>query len=269
MRWKLLNATRAQTNLIDDLLDVSRIITGKLRLNLLPTQLTGVVNAAVDIARPAANAKSIALNIQIDEAAGVVNGDPDRLQQIAWNLISNAIKFTGEGGHVSVKVECAESSEAVRLRVSDTGKGISPEFLPHVFDRFRQADSTTTRSHGGLGLGLAIVRQLIEIHGGRIRAESGGEGKGATFIAEFPSMDATRHQSQPATPLVSQTEITDDFSVDCPPTLKGARVLLIDDEADAREVLTMILKNCGAEVFATASVREALKKFSSGDRTSW
>jgi len=251
---------RAQTKLIDDLLDVSRIITGKLRLNMRPTELMSVISAAIDAARPAANARNIELNVAQPEAACTVNGDPDRLQQIVWNLISNAIKFTHEGGNVSVQIECAEST--VSLRVIDTGKGISAEFLPHVFDRFRQADSTTTRQHGGLGLGLAIVRQLIEMHGGTIRAESAGEGEGATFIAEFPLMKAADDDSQTTSMArFSQTKVIEGFSADCPPSLKGSRVLVIDDEADAREVLTMILKQCGAEVFAADSVNNALEKF--------
>ena len=175
---------QAQAQLVEDLLDVSRIITGKLRLEVSPTELVPVVQAAMDAVRPAAAAKSIELRTALDPAAGPVSGDPARLQQVAWNLISNAVKFTARGGRVEVRLERADSH--VEFTVSDTGQGIAPEFLPYVFDRFRQADGSTTRMHGGLGLGLAIVRHLVELHGGTVRAESAGAGHGATFKVQLP-----------------------------------------------------------------------------------
>ncbi len=174
---------RAQARMVDDLLDTSRIITGKLTLRVQPVDLSALILAAVDGLRPAAGAKEIALQLQLDEGAGLA-GDPDRLQQVAWNLISNAIKFTPPGGRVSVGLKRLGSS--VELTVSDTGIGIAPEFLPHVFDRFRQGDATSTRAFGGLGLGLSIVRQLVELHGGTVRVESGGPHLGATFTVNLP-----------------------------------------------------------------------------------
>ncbi len=248
---------RAQTQLIDDLLDVSRIITGKLRLNARPTDFAPIINAAIDSARPAAEAKAIQLN-KVFDAAGIVSGDPDRLQQIVWNLISNAIKFTPEGGHVSVRLERNDSHVLVSVR--DTGKGISAGFLPHVFDRFRQADSTMTRQHGGLGLGLAIVRQLVELHGGTVRVDSSGEGRGATFTVELPTI-TTQLVETNTLPRVDEAQATIETFGDCPPALKGARVLVVDDETDAREIVTMILQQCGAKVTATSSAGEALEEF--------
>jgi PAS domain S-box-containing protein len=181
---------QAQSQLIDDLLDTSRIITGKLRLDMRPVDLASVVAAAAETARPAAEARDISLQTILDTHVGPISGDPDRLQQVVWNLLSNAIKFTPKGGRVQVMLERAESH--VRITVADTGRGIAPEFLPHVFDRFRQADQTTTRTHGGLGLGLAIVRQLVELHGGTVGVESEGEGRGASFIVGLPLLPLRR-----------------------------------------------------------------------------
>jgi signal transduction histidine kinase len=175
---------RAQTQLIDDLLDVSRIVSGKLRLDMRTVEPIRVVEAALDAVRPSAEAKSIQLQLALDPAAGPLHVDPDRLQQIVWNLLTNAVKFTPRGGRVQVVLRRVGSS--VEIEVTDSGQGISPEFLPHVFERFRQADGSTSRSHGGLGLGLAIVRHLVELHGGAIRAESPGEGRGATFVVQLP-----------------------------------------------------------------------------------
>jgi signal transduction histidine kinase len=175
---------KAQAELIEDMLDVSRIITGRLRLELRPVELFTPVEAALDAVRPAAEAKGVRLESRIFPKAGVILGDPHRLQQIVWNLLSNAVKFTPAGGSVCVSAQRLDTH--LRLTVSDTGKGIHPQFLPHVFDRFRQAENTISRTHGGLGLGLSIARHLVELHGGSIDASSGGEGRGATFTVTFP-----------------------------------------------------------------------------------
>jgi signal transduction histidine kinase len=176
-------SARAQNRLINDLLDVSRIITGKLRLDIRAVDLPSVIAAAVDAARPAAEANNLRLQTLIDPQAELILGDPDRLQQVVWNLLSNAVKFTPKGGRVQVRLERVNSH--VEIVISDTGKGIEPEFLPNVFDRFRQSDGSMTRRHGGLGLGLAIVRQLVELHGGTVSVSSAGEGQGATLRLLF------------------------------------------------------------------------------------
>jgi signal transduction histidine kinase len=175
---------KAQAELIEDMLDVSRIITGRLRLELSPIDLHSPVEAALDAVRPAANAKGVHLDCRLFPSIGYIQGDPRRLQQIVWNLLSNAVKFTPAGGTVRVSVERLDLH--LRLTVSDTGKGIHPQFLPHVFDRFRQAENTISRTHGGLGLGLSIARHLVELHGGTIDATSEGIGMGATFTVTFP-----------------------------------------------------------------------------------
>ncbi len=249
---------KAQAQLVDDLLDVSRIITGKLRLDVRPFDLGSVIEAVVESVRPAAEAKSIRLQVLLDPRAGGVSGDPDRMQQVAWNLLSNAIKYTPKGGRVQVRLERVNSH--VEVTVSDTGQGISPQFLPFVFDRFRQADQSTGRAHGGLGLGLAIVRHLVELHGGTVRAESPGEGHGATFTVALPVMIAHDRQRfldgdvERRHPTAGADEV-----LDCPPALDGLRVLIVDDEAGAREVLTAMLERCGAEVRSAASAGEALE----------
>ncbi len=247
---------KAQAQLIEDLLDVSRIITGKLRLDVRQTELAPVVKAAMDAVRPAAAAKDIELRTALDPLAGPVPGDAARLQQVAWNLISNAVKFTGKGGSVDVRLERVDSH--VELKVSDTGQGISAEFLPYVFDRFRQADGSTTRLHGGLGLGLAIVRHLVELHGGLVRAESQGTGQGATFTVELP-IAALRH-SDFGLRLEEQDSTASQSALGNPQSaiLSGLRVLVVDDEEDARELLRTVLEKRGAEVVAVAGVREAL-----------
>ncbi len=233
------------TRLVEDLTDVSRIAAGKLRLKAGPVDLWGVIAAAIVAVRPAARAKGIRLK-SIGGAARRVWGDGGRLQQVVWNLLSNAIKFTPEGGGVEIRVGLADGR--AQIVVSDTGRGIGPDFLPFVFERFRQADSATTRTHGGLGLGLAIVRQLVELHGGTVRAESPGEGQGATFTVSLPiptfQLDGAEGHEAPG-------------KVDAP-SLEGLRVLVVDDEADARESLTVVLEQCGAVVTAVASAREAL-----------
>ena len=244
----------AQHQLVRDLLDVSRIISGKLQLKTRRVGLAPIVEAALDSMRQAAAAKSIRLGAEYDDETDLVSGDPDRLQQVIWNLLSNAIKFTPKGGTVGVRVERYGSD--VRVRVSDTGQGIAPEFLPHVFERFRQQDGSTTREHGGLGLGLAIVRHLVEQHGGRVTAESEGERRGSTFTINLPiaAVKAAPGEREPAGPPPSRTSPEDG-----PATLGGVRVLLVDDEPDARELLGMVLGWAGAEVSAAASAAEALE----------
>jgi signal transduction histidine kinase/ActR/RegA family two-component response regulator len=244
---------RSQAQLIDDLLDISRIITGKIRLNVQTVQLLPVIEAAIDTVRPAADAKNIRLQAVLDPAAGPVLGDSERLQQIVWNLLSNAIKFTPKRGRVQVCLQRINSH--VEIVVADTGQGISAEFLPYVFERFRQADSSITRSFGGLGLGLAIVRQLVELHGGTVHAESPGEGQGATFTVKLPLMAVGLIAIEPERvhPAVGGS-----FPFDCSPRLDGLKILIVDDDADIRDLLTYTLEVCGAEVMAAASADEAI-----------
>ncbi len=250
------NAT-AQAQLIDDLLDVSRIITGKLRLEVQPVDLAQVIATALDAALPAADAKGIRLERAFDAGASMVSGDPARLQQVVWNLFSNAIKFTPAGGRVEVKLERAGAH--VEIVVTDDGQGISPHILPYVFERFRQADSSTTRAHGGLGLGLAIVRHLVEMHGGTVAAESAGVGHGATFTVRLPlvvvrPLDGRRADDGAR----AQAATTSDAAFNYPPELKGLRLLVVDDEEDTRVLLTTVLEKCGASVVSVASAGEAL-----------
>ncbi len=245
---------RAQNQLIDDLLEVSRIVTGKLRLDVQPVDLAAVIVAATDAARPAAEAKNIRLQTLLDSQASSVSGDPDRLQQVVWNLVSNAVKFTPKGGRVQIKLERVNSH--IEITVADTGAGIKPEFLPYVFDRFRQSDATVTRKHGGLGLGLSIVRQLVELHGGTVRAESEGEGHGAIFIVSLPFIVTRRD-----TPLMERVHPSTNLgniSFKCPPQLVGLRVLIVDDESDTRDLLRAVMERCGCEVTTLGSAAEAL-----------
>lgn len=243
----------AQRRLIDDILDVSRIITGNLRLSVQPIALVPVIEAAVDAVRPAADAKHIQLQINIEPQTGVISGDPDRLQQIVWNLLSNAIKFTPEEGRVELQLSRFNST--VQIKVSDTGEGIEEEFLPFVFERFRQANGTTTRRHGGLGLGLAIVRHLVELHGGTVAAKSRGREQGSTFTVTFPvARTATGAKQSRRAQDVSRQKVVPPIS---PPVLNDLRVLVVDDEADTLEFLTMVMEGCGAHVTAAASVSEA------------
>nr|WP_237741488.1 PAS domain S-box protein [Anabaena sp. PCC 7108] len=245
--------SHALAQLIEDVLDVSRIIRGKLQLNLRPVELVPVVEAAIDTVRPAADAKEISLDFQEDSAVGIVMGDANRLQQIVWNLLSNAVKFTPKRGRVEVQLERINSR--VQIRVSDTGSGISPEFLPYVFERFRQADSSTTRSHGGLGLGLAIVRHLVELHGGTVSVISQGIEQGTTFIVNLPMkvVSINYDTPQPELSIARDTYANQQF-----PILADLRVLVVDDEADARHLLTTILGQYGAQVMAVASAMEAM-----------
>ncbi|MBW4500841.1 MAG: PAS domain S-box protein [Scytonema hyalinum WJT4-NPBG1] len=244
---------RAQAQLVEDLLDVSRIIQGKLRLNVRAVDLLSVIEAAIDTVRPAALAKNIELQPVLDPAAGPVFGDSDRLQQIVWNLLSNAVKFTPKGGRVQIRLERVHSY--VEIVVADTGQGISPEFLPYVFDRFRQADSSMTRSFGGLGLGLSIVRNLVELHGGSVHVESPGEGQGTTFTVKLPLSPVSAKIEEPE--RVHPT-VGGSLGFDYTPRLDGLRILVVDDEVDARELLIQILVECGAEVVALATADEVI-----------
>ncbi len=246
-------SARAEARLVEDLLDISRITTDNLRLNTRPVELAPIVGAAVDSLRPATESKDIQLRTVFDPNVGKVIGDPGRLQQVMWNLLSNAIKFTPSGGRVEVGIDAVDSY--ARITVSDTGQGINATFLPHVFDRFRQEDGSSTRQHGGLGLGLALVRQLVELHGGTVRAESLGEGQGATFTVHLPFTADGREQreSSLARPEVESKDRDDRLA-----RLDGLRVLIVEDDEDSRELLTTVLKRSGAEVTAASSAIEAL-----------
>ncbi|MBW4496028.1 MAG: response regulator [Oscillatoria princeps RMCB-10] len=243
--------TKSLVKLIEEILDVSRIINGKLNLNMASVNLAPTIEAAIDSLRPAAEAKNIRLNAALDRTIRPVLGDRERLQQVIWNLLSNAIKFTPKGGRVAVTLHSADS--CAEIEVSDTGAGISPDFLPYVFERFRQADSTSTRSYGGLGLGLALVRHLVELHGGIVRADSAGAGQGAAFTVRLPLAEwgAGRPASgvgekQPAPPPMP------------PSPLAGLRVLVVEDDADTSELIATVLEGHDAKVTAVSSVREAL-----------
>jgi len=241
---------KVQAQLIEDLLDLSRIISGKLRLEMRPIDLPTVLAAALDSVRPAAEAKSIRIVPLLDAAASPVLGDAGRLQQVVWNLLSNAIKFTPARGTVELVLQ--RLGGRAEIIVSDTGMGIKPDFLPHVFERLRQADSSSTRRHGGLGLGLAIARHLIESHGGTIEARSAGENRGATFIVSLPlSLNAVVKTAEP--------DVSDsDTGLGLRRRLEGVRVLVVDDEPDARELVSRALQRDGADVLAASSAAEAL-----------
>lgn len=241
---------KLQTQLIEDLLDTSRLIHGRLRLSFGSVQLVPVIEAAVETVRLAAEAKGIHLTTHLDPQVGPVLGDPHRLQQVVWNLLSNAVKFTEYGGSVEVRLDLVDSDAQIAVR--DTGQGISAEFLPYVFDRFRQANGSTTRSVGGLGLGLAIVRQLVEMHGGRVSVSSPGEGQGTVFTIALPlyqvgSDRANREPADRVSPVSGQNTSP----------LEGLQILVLDDETDARDFLTVMLEEYGARVTGVASVAEA------------
>jgi PAS domain S-box-containing protein len=248
------NAT-VQAQLIEDILDVSRIITGKMRIEVKPIRWHEIIQAAVDTVRPAIDGKGLSLKVELDPAADNAAGDPDRLQQVVWNLLSNAIKFTGAGGQIDLRLTRVGSQN--ELVVKDTGRGISPDFLSHVFDRFRQADSSSTRVQGGLGLGLAIVRHLVELHGGSVEVESAGINQGSKFTVTLPTRT-----------MAVTTDDLDRISAEKPPrallpfgdapSLDGVRVLVVDDDRDARELLSTVLCRFGANVTAVSSVEEAL-----------
>ncbi|HEV8428668.1 MAG TPA: ATP-binding protein [Pyrinomonadaceae bacterium] len=240
---------RVQAQLIDDLLDVSRIVSGKLNLDVRPLDIASVARAAINVVRPAADAKGISLDYSAEPGLGAISADSGRLHQIIWNLLSNAVKFTPHGGKIFVRVERAGSDASVTVR--DTGQGIEAEFLPRVFDRFRQADSSTTRSFGGLGLGLAIVRHLVELHGGTVSAQSDGVNKGASFTATFPLL---ADRAEPVAIAHSEPSSIDFHSLD------GLRVLLVDDEPEARQIISTVITRTGAEVQACTCASEALAK---------
>lgn len=253
------NAT-LQTKLIDDLLDISRIITGKLTLDRGVIEVAHVVSDAVNTVRPAADAKNITIVTTFDAEAGPVLGDANRLQQVVWNLLSNAVKFTPKHGHIDVALQRVNSE--VEISVGDSGEGISSEFLPYVFDRFRQGDGKTTRSHTGLGIGLAIVRQLVESHGGTVNAYSDGPGCGATFKFRLPvlSINIMPGRKIAADRTLTRARGTARLSVECPPQLDGVRVLVVDDDSDTRQMLKAALSECMADVITAASAAEALKE---------
>ncbi len=247
---------RAQTQLVDDILDVSRIITGKLRLEVMSVDPVAVVDAAIESVRLAAEAKGIHIRKTIDAGLMWVAGDAARLQQVIWNLLSNAIKFTPGGGILNVRLGRVGSQ--VEIAVADTGQGIAPEFLPYVFERFRQADGTTSRRYGGLGLGLSIVRHLVELHGGAVRADSGGEGQGATFTVSLP-LAPKGHAVAGGVAAHAPAPAVISLQLDSPESLEGVKILLVDDEADTRELVRAVLEHCGAAVSTATSVAEALE----------
>ncbi len=246
----------AQAQVISDILDLSRIVGAKFRLDVRPIQIAPVVAAAIETLMPAANARGIKVQTVLDPSAGLVSGDTDRLRQVVWNLVSNAIKFTPKGGHVTARVERADPN--VVITVEDSGAGISPQVLPHVFERFRQGDSSNTRAHGGLGLGLAVVRHLVELHGGQVSASSAGEGQGSTFTVTVPLLDpaeAARGDRDQGAPAATE-DLPDDA-----PRLDGVRVLVVDRNEEVREVISRILRLGGADVDTVGSTAEALTLF--------
>ncbi len=247
---------RVQVQLIEDLLDMSRIISGKIRLEVRPVMPESFIAAAIDTVNPAAEAKGIRLHSLLDSHAGPVSGDHNRLQQVIWNLLANAIKFTPKGGQVRVVLERVDSR--VEISVCDNGQGIKPEFLPYVFERFRQADASITRSHGGLGLGLAIVKQLTELHGGTVRAESAGPGHGSTFVVALPLAVLSRERLQKNPPPASEAAQRQASRAYCSTSLRGTKVLVVDDERDAQRLVKRVLEECEAEVITAGSAAEGL-----------
>jgi PAS domain S-box-containing protein len=244
--------TRVQAQLISDLLDISRIVSGKIALQIQSVSLTSIVGEAIETVQQEAEAKSIALRTELEDGVGFVAGDPARLQQVVWNLLSNAVKFTPPGGHIVVGLRGMNGH--AQITVADDGVGIRAEFLPHVFDRFHQADRSITRRFGGLGLGLSIVKHLVELHGGAVRAESAGEGKGSTFVITLPTSSAAADSD------AGEAEVRERIATEAI-ALQGIRVLVVEDDPDTREFLTRLLDSHGALVVSTASAREALDNF--------
>lgn len=242
-------AARSQAQLIEDLLDVSRIVTGKFRMEMQDVELGSVLKSAVENQRMVASAKKIVVTLTQEAVDLTIKGDPDRLQQVFWNLLSNAVKFTPANGAVDVRM--LETERDVVVTVTDTGIGIAPDFLPHVFDRFRQADSTSTRQHTGMGLGLAIVRHVVELHGGRVRAESGGADTGSSFVVTLPLPGNTHSRTLHATPAAAPLAAPETHH-------RPWRILLVEDDADAREVTVTGLEKAGFEIRAAATAQEAL-----------
>jgi signal transduction histidine kinase len=245
---------RSQNQLIEDLLDVSRIITGKLRLDVRPVNPMDFIESAIEAVLPAAEAKGIDVQKALDKEVSSISGDPARLQQVVWNLLSNAIKFTPSGGRVQVRLERVNSH--IEISVADSGDGIKKEFLPYVFDRFRQADGTTSRQYGGLGLGLAIVRHLVELHGGTVQADSSGEGAGSVFTVKIPLLPV--YQREINKEQTTDAERERQTPVEYPDDLAGLAVLVVDDEADTLELIKVLLGQCGAKVTTASSAAEAL-----------
>jgi len=251
----IVRSARAQKQLIDDLLDMSRIVTGKLRLNVRPVELAPIIEAVVDSVRPSADSREIRLKTALESLMSPVSGDPDRIQQIIWNLLSNAIKFTPKGGQIDVRLERVHSH--IEITISDTGQGIAPEFLEHIFERFRQSDSSSTRRHGGLGLGLSIVRQLVELHGGTVTAQSPGEGFGTIIRVLLPLLSIHQALSDiDMTPTLIGSKTLTFWQ----PSLNDLRVLIVEDEPDARELVAAVLTARGAEVVSVGSAGEALEE---------
>jgi PAS domain S-box-containing protein len=250
---------RAQAEMMGDLLDMSRIISGKVQLDVQPVNLTEAISAALEAIRPSAEAKKLRLRTMLDGKAGRVRGDPNRLQQIFWNLLSNAVKFTPSGGHVDVVMERVNSH--VEVSVEDSGIGINPEFLPFVFDRFRQADSSTTRHHGGLGIGLSIAKHLVELHGGSVRVKSPGEHLGATFVVRLPV--AVVHADDGRRRARTSFEDVDVARVALP-SLSGVTALVVDDEADSRELVSRLVEERGGRAVSAESAIEALDAIAKG-----
>ncbi|HVS30820.1 MAG TPA: ATP-binding protein [Thermoanaerobaculia bacterium] len=246
---------RAQSRLIEDILDFSRINAGKLRLDVRPLNVVDVINSAVDVVKPAADAKELRLDSVLDPNAGYISGDPDRLQQIIWNLLSNAVKFTPRRGSVQVRLQRVSSH--CEISISDNGQGIAPAFLPHVFDRFSQAESNSTSSHGGLGLGLGIVKHLVELHGGTVRASSAGLGQGATFTVLLPLAAAHQPEAPAPKPVAIEPTAEETLMLE---GLAGCSILVVEDNADSRKLLHAILKRAGAQVETAEDVPTALQK---------
>ena len=244
---------RLQTQLIEDLLDMSRIISGKIRIDIQRVSPISFIEEAVSTIQPAADAKGIRIEKILDPLAGPVSGDPARLQQVIWNLLSNAVKFTPKGGRIQIVLERVNSH--LEIVVADTGQGIEPDFLPYVFDRFRQADASSTRKYGGLGLGLAIVKQLVELHGGTVRVKSPGPGKGSSFVVALPLTvihgPADAERLHPKTPSKERAEGK-------PVRLDGIKVMVVDDQTDAQQLIRRVLEDCGAKVITCSSAAEAL-----------
>ena len=240
----------SQMRLVEDLLDMARIISGKLRLKIDAVALDEVAQAAIEVVAPGAAAKQITIETAFAEKVPMVSGDAERLQQVIWNLLSNALKFTEPGG--KVRLEVAKDGANVRLSVRDNGQGVSPDFLPYVFDRFRQADASASRRHGGLGLGLSLVRQIVELHGGHVGAESGGVKRGSTFWVSLPGVPDVGRRP-PVSPMAAE-----------PVTLNGVSILIVDDEGDARELLVAMMENYGATVRSAASAGEAIAMLNGG-----
>ncbi len=251
----------AQQQLIDDLLDISRLVSGRLRLEIRETDIVPVIQGAIDTVRPAAELKGVNLESDLDTRLGNMRIDPDRVRQVVWNLVNNAVKFTPAGGHVRIRLQ--RTRDTMNIQVKDTGQGIRQNFLPHVFERFRQADTSPTRTYGGLGLGLAIARQLVELHGGRISVHSAGEGKGATFDVELPAaapMGAPRRPADAPGRSAPQKFVAG-------PVLQNVRILLVEDDKQTRDVIQWLLEQCSAAVIAVESVAMALQEFNKSMHT--